>query len=405
MKYNEVDGYGSVPKKKHRGLITAIAVFLIVLVTIGGIFCYNLMHSKNSIQLLLDYAFDYLESSITKGNYDSITGNFSVQMKFQNSGDLDNEILAIFNKLDFSGDYGIDYNKNIMSLDFSSNYDDKDLIDVSLYTEYGKAYIYLDDLYDKYIDTSIDDYSQLFERNLDDYKTVVLGMEKALTQSLKEEYFTVEKVELDSEKVTKTTLDLTGDNYLEYTTNLVEILLNNKNFLESYARITNQEIDNVKEELKDIAQFDNDYDGKKYILYTKGIAFIRFDIVSENQQLIIKKNGANYDYEFYENDIVVYTGSVEISLKDDKSNILFSFYDKEEHLGLEVVFESFVEYGGTVEKKDVTNSIAYENLSYSDYLSIYSKLMKNEGLVKIIGELSKLMVSDENTSSSLIFSN
>ena len=397
MKYSEVGGYGSVPQKKHRGLVIVIVLFLVVLLVVGGIFYYKLKYSKNSIQLLFDAVYDYLEIYIENGDYDSLTGTFSMQMKFQSTDET--EIFNIFNKLDFSGNYGVDYNKNIMSLDFSSNYDDKDLIDMSIYTEYGRAYIYLNGLYDKYIDTSVDDYSALFERNLDDYKTVINRIRRTMNESLKDDYFTVEKVTVDSEKLTKTTLDLTGNNYQEWNKNFTKMLLKDEVYLESYAKILDKDIEYVKKELNDALEDEKDYEGEKIVLYTKKNRIVKFEMSNSEDRIVIKNNDDKYEYELYNNGVEIASGTVKVNMNDNGSKILFSYYDNEEQLGMEITIDISVKTNGEVEKKDVTNSISSEKISEDDIISIYNKLMENEGVVKIIEEVSKLIGYDDSNSS------
>lgn len=399
MKYSEVGGYGSVPQKKHRGLVIVIVLFLVVLLVVGGIFYYKLKYSKNSIQLLFDTVYNYLDSYIENNDYDSLTGTFSMQMKFQSTDETETEIFNIFNKLDFSGNYGVDYNKNIMSLDFSSNYDDKDLIDMSIYTEYGRAYIYLNGLYDKYIDTSVDDYSALFERNLDDYKTVINRIRRTMNESLKDDYFTVEKVTVDSEKLTKTTLDLTGNNYQEWNKNFTKMLLKDEVYLESYAKILDKDIEYVKKELNDALEDEKDYEGEKIVLYTKKNRIVKFEMSNSEERIVVKNSDNKYDYELYENGVEIASGTTKVNMNDNGSKILFSYYDNEEQLGMEITIDISVKTNGEVEKKDVTNSISSEKISEDDIISIYNKLMENEGVVKIIEEVSKLIGYDDSNSS------
>ena len=44
---------------------------------------------------------------------------------------------------------------------------------------------------------------------------------------------------------------------------------------------------------------------------------------------------------------------------------------------------------------DVTNSISSEKITEDDIMAIYSKLLENEGIVKIIDEISKLSNAED----------
>lgn len=401
MKYGQEGGYGSVPKRKRGGLIVVIILFLVAL-GIGGFYCYKQFFAKNAMEVLIDSMFNYLEASIEESDFDSVAYDFEVQMNLQSSNAEDNEVLAIFNKLDFSGSYGVDFKQNIMNVDFRSNYDDKDLLDFSVYTEYGRGYIYLDGLYDKYIDTSIDNYSEIFERNIDDYKYLVSGVKKALDGSIKDEYYKLEKVSIDGEKLEKITLDLTGDNYQEWNNNFTNILLNDSNFMESYAKVFDIKLEEAKKELKDMLEEDKDYDGEEYILYMKGLEFVKFELISEDNRIVVSASGKDkYDYQLFGNGTEYGSGSVKMASKDNES-MKISYYDNGENFGVEFKFKVSTKKNISVDRKDVTNSISIDNISDDDVASIYSKLMENEGIVKIIEEVSTLFGYDDNGEDSFI---
>ena len=400
MKYGQEGGYGSVPKRKRGGLVVVIILFLIAL-GVGGFYCYKQFFAKNAIEVLMNGMFDYLEASIDDNDFSSVVGDFQIQMNLQSSDAQNNEVLAIFNKLDFSGSYGIDFDQSIMSIDFNSNYDDKDLFDFSLYTEYGRGYIYLDGLYDKYIDTSIDNYSEMFERNLDDYKYLVVGFRKAMESSLKDEYYVVEKVSVDGKRLEKTTLDLTGDNYQEWNKNFTEVLINDSNFIESYAKVFDMEVEDVRKELEDGLEEDKDYDGEEYILYMDGFEMFKFEINSEEDRIVVSAGGKNkYDYQLFEKGIEYGSGSIEIGTNDDSA--IISYYDNEEEIGIELMVEVTAKENEVVKRIDVSNSISVEKISDDDVMSIYNKLMENEGIVKIIEEVTNLFGYDDNGEGSFI---
>lgn len=401
MKYSEVGGYGSVPTKKRGGLIVGILLFLVVLLVLGGLFYYKLVYSKNSIQVLLNGVFDYLDTSLEDNDYDHFTGNFSLEMKMQGEDSSDNELYNILNQVSLSGSYGIDYNQNIMSLDFYSDYGDEDLINMNVYTEYGKGYVYLEGLYDKYIESSINNYSDLFEKNTDDYKNILIGLKKAINGSLKDEYFTKEKVTIDSKKLTKTTLDLTGNNYQEYYKSFTSILLKDKNFLESFAKVTKQEVKEVEEELQSSLEED---DGEKIILYTDRFEFVKIDITSSDGRLVIIDDNGKYSYKLYDGEVEIVSGVVSIKTEDNENIILFSYYDNEELVGVEFTIKSSINKDGKVERKDVSNAVNYNNLSDDEIMSIYFKLMDNKGIVKIIEKIPSLYVNEDDENIPIITS-
>ena len=394
MKYGEVGGYGSVPKKKGSIFVKLFCLLLVVLLGVGGYFGYKYFFSKNSVEMLFEAVYDGLETFVSDES-DSVTGDFSFNMKFTSTDKDENSLFSVFNKLNFSGNYGIDYDKNVISLDLKSDYDDKDLIDVSLYTEYGRGYVYLDGLYDKYIDSSIDNYSKLFEKKTDDYKSIIKGVRKAMNDALEDEYFITEKVTVDSKRLLKTTLDLTGDNYQDWNRAFTNSLLSNQSYLDSYAKVFDKSVDDVKKELENDLEEEKDYDGEKIVIYTDKYKFVKLEMSNPENRISVKLEDGKYEYELYEKEVEFGSGVVELTFKDDKVNGTISYYDGEEELGFEMEFSSSMKVNGEVERKDISNSISYDKLTDADFSKITDKLGKNEGIVKIIEEFSALFGKDE----------
>jgi hypothetical protein len=95
----------------------------------------------------------------------------------------------------------------------------------------------------------------------------------------------------------------------------------------------------------------------------------------------------------YENGLEFASGTLKF---DKKDTVSFSYYDNEEKLGFLFTFSLLIEKNGKVDNKDVSNSISSEKISEDDVMSIYNKLIGNEGVVKIIEELSKLINNDSS---------
>ncbi|MBQ8681798.1 MAG: hypothetical protein IJ509_02695 [Bacilli bacterium] len=381
MNYSKESNYAGTTKSRFNKLLKGLLIFLIVLLIglIGcGIAYYKLIYSKNGIQTLLGYAFNYLEDNID--DYNSITSTFSIEMEIQSNDNSKKEWFNMFKELDLSGNFGIDCQEKIMSLDFETDFDNKDLIDGNVYVENDKGYIYLNELYSKYIEVDLSNNNQVFVQ--DNYKNIILSLVSVFNKSLKEEYLTKEKVELDSKKVMKSTLNLTGNNYQQFMTAMVNLLVNDEKFMESYCNITGMTVEDAKNSLN--KKIDDKHGGYKFTLYTKGISFVQLDAVIDSNKLVIKQKDNKYSYEFYDNEERVFEGNVTVNKDRDKNTYLVSYYDNREDYGIEAIASGKVNLNGKVEKKEINNSIYYDELNYIDILGIYSKIMSNEGLVKIL---------------------
>lgn len=403
MMYGQEGGYGSVPKKKNGKLIFVIVFGLIILLGVGGFLYYKFVYSANPMKVLLNKGFDYLENAFDDEEYDSIVSKVDFQMEFSSSdGDL-NKLFGIINKVKFSGTTGIDYDKNIMSMDFSSDYDGKDLLDFAMYTEYGSAYLYLNGIYDKYIEVPIDNYSDLFERNNEDTKNIFLGVSHAFEKALKDEYFDVENVELDGKKVKKSTLDLTGNNGKEFFENIIKNLKNDKEFLNSCSKMLGLGVNDIKDGLNDLSEESEYFELGKFVLYTKNFDFVKFEFAFEHDKLVIERNNKKYEYKIIESDYTICSGYLElVENKKDASVVKFSIYVDDEELGMDFVIGLSTDKNGKVAKKDVSNSISYEDISEDDTESMYENLMENKGMAEIIEDVSELYEGSDDSEFSML---
>lgn len=397
MKYGVEGGYGSVPKKRRKGLFVKVLIFIVFLLVLGILFWYKFIYSVNYFKIALNKTFDYLEEVIENGDYDSIVNNFSVQMKLQSASQDENKFFEMFNNVSFSGSYGIDYDKNIVSVDFYSRYEDKELLDINFYSQYGRGYVFLDGLYDKYIDYSIDNYSDIFDKKLDESRNIVVGVRKAILSSLKGDYFEKEKVTINNDRMTKMTLDLTDDNYQLFVEDVVDKLLDNKSFLDSYALLFDVDRHYLKEKLNDIVDDSKDYDGEKYFLYIKDFNFVKFVSVSGDNRFVVLNDDGKYEYEAYEDEVKLYNGIVSfVYNKENSSEMTLLFYDIEDEVSIEVMIDITTEVNGDIELEDISNSVSFEKISDEDIEVIRNNLSKNEGVVTFLDELFSLVDFDDS---------
>lgn len=368
---------------RHK-LVGGIVLFLVVLCISCGLLYYRFIYSRNGIQMLLDMAFDYVETYFI--NNDSIVGTFDLGMEVNSNN---KEVYNILNNLDVNGSYGIDYKNKIMNLDISSKYDNEELIDFNVYADNGRSYLYLNEVYDKYIDISNEEYGSYLDKNISDYKSILSSFMIAFSDSVKEEYFKVEKEFVDGKKLKKTSLALTGDNYQEWINNFIGMLLNDKDFLEDCANVFDLTVEDIKIRLENILEYN--YDGFELVIYTNRLKFVKLEVISDDDKVIVSKNNDEYVYDIYNNDVNVISGTVKVISKENNNIILISYYDKDRELDMDITINTFIELNGKVERRDVSNSILVEDINGFDMLVMYGKFIKKGGAVKLIGELPGLI--------------
>lgn len=377
-------------KGKKAGIVIAIIILIILGLVAGGFIYYKMILSKNVFELLVDNTFDYLKGNIVDSK--TVSGDFSFKVKATSSDSSDSEVLDIMNKLDLSGNYAVDYENKVIDLDLNSNYDGKKLLDADIYMDDGNGYVYLDKVYDKYIKMPIDDYDSLFS-SMDkqkDYKVILSSINKAIDDALLDDYFVKSKDTIDGKKVNKTTLKLNKDNYMAIKKSVINSLVNDNEFLKSVSSVSEEEVSDIKDALNDLLEEDDDFTDFDISIYTKGIKmdFVKLEISDGSDKLVITNNDSKYNFEYYEDNEVMYSGSVKLEEKDDKVNLVINFEDKLEKASMEITIDSSVKYDAKVEKKDVSNSADFDSMSNNDMLEIYTNIMKNDGFTELYEAIS-----------------
>ena len=242
------------------GVILVSIIILILALLISGYF--YLSSPKRIITGYTNSLYDSFEKD-TGVNYDSINMNLNIIPTI--NGIEDKNIENVINKLGFALSGGIDYKNKILKYNLMIDYDKENLLNVDM--KYNKdLYLKLNNLYDNSVKIEDNNFSNVFKKSeTKDLKVVVKGYIDAFNSSLKDKYINTKNK--DGYKVV--TIDLTGDNYKMISKDISNKLLNNKEFIKSYANMNDKEESEVKEDLKDID--DGEFNGIKVSLYTKGL--------------------------------------------------------------------------------------------------------------------------------------
>lgn len=389
----KVDNGNDKKKKKKFPLILIVLLVIIIFIGVGVYYFIN--SSRNVFMVAIDTVFGYLEENTI--NNSTSSGTFSIKMSASGTDSSASYLSSFIDKVDFSGTYGIDYENKLVNVDLKSNYDDKKLINANVYMESGNGYILLDELYDKYIRVPIEDYDSMFSSysNKDDYRVVVSSIKNAIKVSLKDEYFTKEKVELDGQKVNKTVLKVNKANYDAIMDDIYNELVNDDKFLNSMAIVGRMSVNEVKEILKDLSETDLEFEelegsNEKFVefdvaLFTKGSDFLKVEFTTSSSKIVISNDDANYNFEFSENNDIVFKGS--IVLNKANNNVLLRIDSVESNISIEFNVNSTIEHGSMIEKKVVSNNVSSSEISEDEIKEIYTKLLKEEGVVSLIQDI------------------
>ncbi len=377
-------------RNANRGSIAPVIVVIFVIIALLGLAFFGgkyYLASRNNIKIFMNDYFNKLEDNIGKNN--STSGSLSLNVNGDTT-DKEEKIFKILNNLDFSMNYGIDTKENITNIDISTNYYGDKLININTYIEDNNIYLSSSDLYSKYIkiENKKEDNSEKKSMTNDDYKVIINSISTAVSESLKEEYFTKNWVKLDGKSVNKVELLLNNNNIKIINENIINNLKNNNNFIDSFGKLIGKKTMEVKELLdKEIKEVNNnEYSDIKISLYTKITKFVKLEITSGEDKIVVKSNDKGYSFEIVDSeDNNTYNGTIEINNNSDSTTYNVNVKDSN---NLEIKINNTINKTTKIEKKDVSNSILLEDITEKEYEDIINKISNNKAFNKIYEDIS-----------------
>lgn len=377
-------------KSANRGSIAPVVVVIFVIIALLGLAFFGgkyYLASRNNIKIFMNNYFNELEDNIGKNN--STSGSLSLNVNGDTT-DKEEKIFKILNNLDFSMNYGIDTKENITNIDISTNYYGDKLININTYIEDNNIYLSSSDLYSKYIkiENKKEANSEKKSMTNDDYKVIINSISTAVSESLKEEYFTKNWVKLDGKSVNKVELLLNNNNIKIINENIINNLKNNNNFIDSFGKLIGKKTMEVKELLdKEIKEVNsNEYSDIKISLYTKITKFVKLEITSGEDKIVVKSNDKGYSFEIVDSeDNNTYNGTIEINNNSDSTNYNVNVKDSN---NLEIKINNTINKTTKIEKKDVSNSVLLEDITEKEYEDIINKISNNKAFNKIYEDIS-----------------
>lgn len=377
-------------RNANRGSIAPVVVVIFVIIALLGLAFFGgkyYLASRNNIKIFMDNYFNELEENIGKNN--STSGSLSLNVNGDTT-DKEKKIFKILNNLDFSMNYGIDTKENITNIDISTNYYGDKLININTYIEDNNIYLSSSDLYSKYIkiENKKEDNSEKKSMTNDDYKVIINSISTAVSESLKEEYFTKNWVKLDGKSVNKVELLLNNNNIKIINENIINNLKNNNNFIDSFGKLIGKKTMEVKELLdKEIKEVNsNEYSDIKISLYTKITKFVKLEITSGEDKIVVKSNDKGYSFEIVDSeDNNTYNGTIEINNNSDSTAYNVNVKDSN---NLEIKINNTINKTTKIEKKDVSNSVLLEDITEKEYEDIINKISNNKAFNKIYEDIS-----------------
>ena len=188
------------------------------------------------------------------------------------------------------------------------------------------------------------------------------------------------------QKNSKTEITVTSDDNININDYLKTS--NNNNFIDSFGKLIGKKTMEVKELLdKEIKEVNsNEYSDIKISLYTKITKFVKLEITSGEDKIVVKSNDKGYSFEIVDSeDNNTYNGTIKINNNSDSTTYNVNVKDSN---NLEIKINNTINKTTKIEKKDVSNSILLEDITEKEYEDIINKISNNKAFNKIYEDIS-----------------
>ncbi len=282
--------------KKKKIIITIVIIVIIGLLVAGGVLLYQNYSNKHRIitsfeelKAALTETFDITENTnnnSNNSNEQTITGNttFYINPLFGNSEDGSDVVIGNLNNSTFNYEYRLDTESKRMYMDGSLLLNATELLGINFYQAEDISYIFLKNIFDKYItveDNDIFKYLEESEKAADDINYIYSKITTSISDNVNSNDIKVTNV--DGKK--KISLELDGKRLNEISKNIVKDLKKDDKARE----ILGNSLDELDTTTSSSASDNNNYLNYSIYLEKNNIVTYEFGV---------NESGTNYSIEF-----------------------------------------------------------------------------------------------------------
>lgn len=445
---NKTDDVEKLVEVKNRATIPLIIILVLIvsLVSVFGYWLYTKDDSLKPKEVFIN-AFDQVEtfvdnklSSAFNSSNDVIKTSHKITSEVSSSNVELALLTTLLKKLELDLLVELDFNSKIINSNLDVKYNNKDAVNLKAILNNKTAYLGLGNLYDKYIKQDFDTEWNIETENIENINKAFKNIIKIAKDSLKDEYFSSEKVKLNNEKMTKYILSI--PKFKDYAKDVVNGIKSNNELMQELKNITNlkeeeliEKIDSYvstisedrtfnvivyldkNNKLKKITSKDEEViienvDGRYNVLFKdeSGSLIKMADVKYEKdyfefnfnyegvvlEGIIDKKNNANNitlnlkvvcskDNEFCTE------GEISITNKGakNKADLVINIKIPNEGIDSLIIKDSYeIILGSPINLPDLSNAINYTLLNDTETEKIMSNVINNEALKEIITDLN-----------------
>lgn len=377
---NDNDMDNSFVEKKKAPILQIFGIIILILSLASGIYYYFVIDNPKTI---LKTYFNSI-SSIDNINYPKYM-EYSLKVNVD-SNNKENEVLCdLLNKLILN--IKSNNNEEYKSYIFNLGYEDKVLPNIKLQTKNNenKIYLLLEDIYDKTIEIDLgnEEHKDISKIDKDDiekeFNNIYDILKEEIKNILEKGEYSKKIKKLDKKIVRKYTINISKDTL----TNTFNNLLNNKDFITSCTKITNQNEEKITKEIKDII---NDLTDINFSIYQELINknIIKYEITFDNKIITMTYSNNMYTFNYKEDDKVIYTGTITIDRNDNNITTYFNttYITDKENIKTNIVIKTSDTLN--IELFDTTNSININDISDKEMNNILNNILNNDAVKSIL---------------------
>lgn len=386
-------------KPKKKGIIITVVILVLMALIAGGVFAYFKL-VKNKPQAIFEKATS--KAFEMTDNMPKNEGKVNLELTVSlNSTDQDmsmaNTYLKMF-KLNLTTEKNDE--KKVINQNISISALDETIVSADLLIQNNKAYVFLKDIYSRYIELPEDTFdgfnlNDLFENDISGKSQEMLKeIKQILLDAVKTKELKQENVEVDDQKLTKTTLKLNSKDVEQIVEKLSNVasefsaVNTAKDIVESKQLINEEE--NSSDNYLEVSIYTKRFSGK--IVKTE-FAMINVEddmaivgTISEEEEKTEITFAVNEDSTDIEDAITFCTFEIE-EVNDNEGTMSIKFSIDEESTAT-VTVKYKVDYNDIIEPKNVRNSINANDLTEKDMNEMMTNIENNKFLYSIIQSLS-----------------
>lgn len=390
------------PKKKVGLIITVVVLVLVALIVAGGFVYLKFFNNKPQkiFEKAISKAFEMTEKTAKNEGKLDIELSASLNSTSQDMM-MANTYLQMI-KLNLTTEFNMD--KKVLNQGISVSAFDEPVISVEGLIQDNNIYFLLNNIYSKYIQVPSEEMegvepNEIFNtENIEVSEKLVKELKQILLDEVNSKELTQENVEVDGDKLTKTTVKFTAKEIEQIVTKLT---------VELYKISPVNDVKNIVEGLEQIEIDEEEAENDNYLeisIYTKRLTgkIVKTEIaminVADDEAIVVtiaEKEDEKVEITFAMNEDSIATNKAvtmfTLTIKEEgenKGTVTLKANIDEAASSVTITAKYSIDYNAKAEPKNVRNSINANDLTEEDMNEMMTNIENNEFLYSIIQSLS-----------------